>query len=272
MNLAVALFRTSIGRKIIMAVTGLVLVGFITAHLIGNLHVFGPADEMNGYSHFLQSLGPALWIFRAVVLATAVLHVWAAIVLTLENARARGPENYGFKHTIQATLASRTMRVTGLIVLFFIIYHIAHFTIGVNGEFFQGQNFKGRIAEVTLEHDFHLLGLLLVKAGTVVHDVHTMVILGFQSPIVSAFYIISVALLTVHLWHGIESMFQTLVLRTERWGRGLRMIARAYCVLYLAGNVLIVGAILGGFVQPHPAVEQVPVAETAPAAATEVQP
>lgn len=257
MNLAFALFKTSIGRKILMAVTGLILVGFITAHLIGNLHIFGPPDEINGYSHFLQSLGPVLWIFRGVVLAAAALHIWAGVVLTLENKQAR-PSEYGFKHTIQATLASRTMRITGLVVLFFILYHLAHFTVGVDGAFFQGQNFKSRIAEVTLEHDFHFVGLLLVRSGTVVHDVHTMMVRGFQSPIVSAFYLIAVALLTMHLWHGIESMFQTLGLRTGRWGSALRVLARTYCVLYLVGNFLVVGAIFFGVVQspPPPAVVQ----------------
>lgn len=250
MNLAVALFKTSIGRKIVMAVTGLALVGFVTAHLIGNLHVFGPPDEINGYSHFLQSLGPVLWIFRAVVLACAVLHVWAAVVLTLENYRAR-PDEYAFKRTIQATLASRTMRMTGLIVLFFILYHLAHFTVGLDGGFFQGQNFKSRIPEYEMQHDFHFVGLLLVRAGTVVHDVHTMMIRGFQSPIVSAFYVIAVGLLTLHLWHGIESMFQTLGLRTGRWARALQAVSRLYCVAYLAGNLIIVGAIYRGMLRPH---------------------
>lgn len=248
MNLATALFKSSIGRKIIMAVTGLVLVGFVTGHLIGNLHVFGAPDEINGYAHFLQGLGPILWLVRGFLLLCAVLHIWAAVVLTLENRRAR-PEDYGFKHTIQATLASRTMRLTGFVVLAFIAYHLAHFTIGVNGEFFQGGTFKGRLDEVTLKHDFHLAGVLLAREGTVVHDVHTMVVRGFQSPIVSGFYILAVGLLAFHLWHGVESMFQTLGLKTSTWGNALRFLARAYCVLYFLGNLTIVGGILGGFVK-----------------------
>ena len=249
MNLATALFKSSIGRKIIMAVTGLVLVGFVTGHLIGNLHVFGEPDEINGYAHFLQGLGPLLWLVRGFLLLCAVLHIWAAVVLTIENKKAR-PQEYGFRHTINATLASRTMRLTGLVVLAFIAYHLAHFTIGVNGGFFQGDTFKSRLPEVTLKEDFHLAGVLLAREGTPVHDVHTMVVRGFQSPIVSGFYIIAVGLLAFHLWHGIESMFQTLGLKTSRWGNGLRALTRAYCVLYFLGNVAIVGAILGGFVKP----------------------
>lgn len=249
MNLASALFKSSIGRKIIMAVTGLVLVGFVTGHLIGNLHVFGKPDEINGYAHFLQGLGPLLWLVRGFLLLCAGLHIWAAVVLTLDNKKAR-PEEYGFKHTIQATLASRTMRLTGLVVLAFIAYHLAHFTIGVNGGFFQGDTFKGRLPEVTLQEDFHLAGVLLAREGTVVHDVHTMIVRGFQSPIVSGFYILAVGLLAFHLWHGIESMFQTLGLRTSRWGNGLRQLTRVYCVLYFLGNLAIVGGVLGGFVKP----------------------
>lgn len=261
MNLAVALFRSSIGRKILMAATGVVLVGFVTGHMVGNLHVFGSPDELNGYAHFLQGLGPALWAVRLFLLAAVAIHIWAGVVLTLENYRARGGE-YDFKHTIQASLASRTMRITGLIVLFFLLYHLAHFSAGVGGDFTQGATFKSRLPEYVMQHDFHLLGVLLVTAGTPVDDVYSMVVRGFQSPIVSTFYIIAVGLLTVHLWHGIESMFQTLGLRTGRWSAALRGLTRAFCILYFAGNLAIPGAILLGAVQPR----NPPVAQGASAA------
>jgi succinate dehydrogenase / fumarate reductase cytochrome b subunit len=262
MNLATALFKSSIGRKILMAVTGLVLIGFVTGHLVGNLHVFGPPDEINGYAHFLQSLGPALWGIRLFLLACVVLHIWAGVALTMENWQAR-PDEYEFKHTIQATFASRAMRFTGLIVFFFILYHLTHFTIGVNGGFFQGESFKSRLPEYVLQHDFHLLGVLLVRAGTEVHDVYNMMVLGFGSPIVSAFYVIAVGLLSFHLWHGIESMFQTLGLKTNRWSACLRGAGRLYCAAYFAGNLVIVGAIFSGKIQPH-----VPGPEATPAHAS----
>jgi succinate dehydrogenase / fumarate reductase cytochrome b subunit len=112
MNLVGSLFCSTIGRKILMAVTGVLLVGFIIGHLVGNLHIFQEPDHINGYGAFLHGLGPLLWVARIGVFVAVVIHVWSATVLTLENRRARGAD-YGFKHTIQATLASRTMRATG---------------------------------------------------------------------------------------------------------------------------------------------------------------
>lgn len=251
MNLVAALFKSSIGRKIVMAVTGLVLLGFVTGHLIGNFHVFGAPEEINGYAHFLQGLGPVLWGIRLFLLACVGLHIWAAVVLTLENRKAR-PEEYNVKKWVQASLASQWMRTSGVVVLAFLIYHLLHFTIGVNNGAFVGDAFKAN-HDYVMEHDFHLVGFLMVAKGTVVHDVHHMMVQGFLNPIVAVAYIIAVGLLSFHLWHGIESMFQTLGLKTNRWSSALRFLARAYCVLYFAGNAFIVGSILSGAVPPHPA-------------------
>src|SRR3954464_10141162 len=124
------LFRSSIGRKFLMAVTGLILIAFVIGHLVGNLQVFSGPDRLNGYAHFLQSLGPTLWAARIGLLIAVGIHVWAATVLTLENHAARQTK-YGVKHTIRATLASRTMRWTGYVVFAFILYHLAHFTLGI---------------------------------------------------------------------------------------------------------------------------------------------
>lgn len=254
MNLAVALFRSSIGRKILMAVTGLLLMLWITGHLFGNLHLFEGPDAINGYAAFLQSLGPVLWIERIGLLVVAVLHIWAGVVLTIENRQARATA-YDFKHTIRATLASRAMRVTAIAVLLFIIYHLLHFTIGVNAGFFQGDTFKGALPEYEMQHDFHLFGMLLVTEGTAVHDVFSMLVLGFQNPIVAVAYIIAVGFLTFHLWHGAESMFQTLGLRTSRWLGLLHFATRAYCVIYFLGNLAVPASILLGFISPSTATE-----------------
>jgi succinate dehydrogenase / fumarate reductase cytochrome b subunit len=182
MNFVGVFFRSSIGRKIIMAVTGLILVGFVIGHLVGNLQIFQEPDHINGYGQFLHSLGPLLWIARLAIIASVVLHLWAATVLTLENSRARGAEPYGFKHTIQATLASRAMRATGYIVLAFLLYHLAHFTWGLA----QTGTYKENLPHYTMIGDYRVAGFVVVKAGTTeVLDVYNMVILGFQNPLVS---------------------------------------------------------------------------------------
>lgn len=240
------LFSSSIGRKILMAATGVILIGFVTGHLVGNLQVFQHPDHINGYAHFLQSLGPALWFVRLFLLACVVIHIWAATVLTLENKAARGTA-YGFKHTIQATLASRMMRFTGYVVLAFILYHLAHFTLGVA----QTGTFKTNLAPYLMENDYHVMGFPVVSAGAEVHDVHSMVILGFMNPVVSLFYIVAVGLLSFHLLHGVDSFFQTFGLRNAKWSGVLRKIAIVYCVLYFLGNLAIPGAVLLGRLQPQ---------------------
>lgn len=247
MNFVGSLFRSSIGRKILMALTGLILIGFVVGHLAGNLQVFQHPDHINGYGAFLHGLGPTLWFVRIIILVAAVIHIWAATVLTLENKRARGSEPYGVKHTIRATLASRTMRLTGYVVLAFIIYHLAHFTIGAA----QVDTFKDNLGRYTMESEYRIAGFPVVNAGTEVLDVHSMVILGFQNAIVSAFYILAVGLLSFHLLHGFDSMFQTLGLRSARWSAGLRTFSLIFCLLYFVGNLAIPGAVLLGKLQPR---------------------
>ena len=247
MNLVGSFFSSSIGRKILMAVTGLILIGFVIGHLVGNLQVFQDPDHLNGYAQFLHQLGPLLWVARIGLLVAVGIHIWAGIALSLENTKARGPEPYGVKHTIQATLASRTMRWTGIVVLAFLIYHLAHFTIGAA----QASTFKENLKPYTMQHEYRVAGFPVVNEGTQVHDVHSMVILGFQHPIVSLFYILAVGLLSFHLLHGLDSMFQTLGLRSTRWSGGLRTFALIFCLAYFAGNLAIPGAVLAGKLQPR---------------------
>jgi succinate dehydrogenase / fumarate reductase cytochrome b subunit len=248
MNLVGSLFSSSIGRKIIMAVTGLILIGFVIGHLVGNLQIFQAPDHINGYGQFLHSLGALLWAARLVIIASVVLHIWAATVLTLENKKARGSD-YGFKNTIRATLASRAMRWTGYIVLAFLLYHLAHFTIGAA----QAATFKENLAHYTMKEDYRVAGFVVVQAGAQVLDVYNMVIFGFQSPIVSLFYIIAVGLLSLHLLHGIDSLFQTLGLRSEKWSGALRKIAVVFCAAYFLFNLTIPASVLLGRLQPHAA-------------------
>ncbi len=249
MNLVGSLFCSSIGRKILMAVTGLILIGFVVGHLVGNLQIFQEPDHINGYGQFLHSLGALLWVARIVIIVSVVLHIWAATVLTLENKQARGTD-YGFKHTIQATLSSRAMRWTGYIVLAFLLYHLAHFTLGLA----QTGTYKENLPHYTMVGDYRVAGFVVVKAGTPeVLDVYNMVILGFQNPVVSLFYIIAVGLLSVHLLHGFDSLFQTLGLRSAKWSDVLRKLSIAFCLVYFLANLAIPGAVLTGKLQPRTA-------------------
>ncbi len=247
MNPIRALYCASIGKKFLMAVTGAVFIAFVTGHLAGNLQIFGPPDKINGYAHFLQSLGPALWGVRLVLLACVGVHIGVAVQLTIENHRAR-PQKYDFNHTIQATLASRTLRWTGGVVLAFLLYHLAQFTVG----WADAGEFKGALPGYTMTSDFHILGFPVVAKGRDVHDVYSMVFLGFSHPLISLFYIIAVGLLSVHLMHGGESLFQTLGWKSGWWAGLLRKIVILYCVLYFLGNLVIPGAILTGLARPAP--------------------
>jgi succinate dehydrogenase / fumarate reductase cytochrome b subunit len=245
MDLTRNIFGSSIGRKLIMAVTGVVLILFVVGHLVGNLQVFEDPDRINGYSHFLQSLGAVLWAVRIFLIICVVLHIWAATVLAVESRHARGDEPYAVKKWIRATVASRYMRWTGYIVLAFILYHLAQFTVGVA----QPASFKANIAHYVMKGDYHILGFTAVPAGTEVLDVRTMVIRGFSNPVVAIFYIVAVGLLSLHLLHGGESLFQTLGWRNHRWERGLRAAVTLLCAAYFLGNLAIPGGVLVGMLR-----------------------
>lgn len=229
-----------------MAVTGVILIGFITGHLVGNLQIFGEPDRINGYASFLQSLGPALWLVRLVLLATVGIHIWAAVALSLENINARGPEAYGVRKWLAATMSSRYMKHTGLVVGAFIVYHLAQFTIGVGGT-----PFKDALPAWTMLHEAKEFGIPLAAKGAEVHDVYSMVFLGFANPVVSIFYIIAMALLSLHVLHGADAMFQTIGFRNHRWATGLRRLVALYSLLYFLGSIAIPGAILTGLAKPR---------------------
>ena len=230
MNILHILFKTSLGKKFVMAVTGLILVGFIIGHLIGNLQIFLPADKINAYAHFLQGLGGALWLARIVLLVTLVLHVYVSIKLVFENKAARGGKAYDDQRTLRASYASRTMKYSGPIVFFFIVYHLLHFTV-------RGEVFGAYVPETTLAD------------GTPVHDVHSMMVIAFQNVWVSLAYIVSIGLLSLHLSHGLSSMFQSLGLRTRTWSDFLNKLAMAVSVFYFLGNLAIPVGVLSGVVK-----------------------
>ncbi|HMD60880.1 MAG TPA: succinate dehydrogenase cytochrome b subunit [Opitutaceae bacterium] len=245
MELVRNLFGSTIGKKLLMAATGLVLIGFVTGHLVGNLQVFEDPDKINGYAHLLQSLGPALWAMRILLLACVTVHIWAGTVLAIEDRKARGDEPYAVNTWIRATVSSRYMRWTGFVVLAFILYHLAQFTVGAA----QAGTFKGNLQHYTMKADYRVMGFAAVRAGTDVLDVRSMVILGFRKRVVALFYIVAVGLLSLHLLHGADSLFQTLGWRSSRWERGLKAVVALFCAAYFLGNLSIPGAALLGFLR-----------------------
>ena len=205
MNPLLRFLSSSIGRKWIVALTGLALFGFVVGHLVGNLQLFIGPESLNRYGAFLQGLGELLWAARIGLLVMVVLHIVFTIKLRAESRAAR-PERYAVTKRRSASPAARAMLLSGLMVLCFIVYHLLHFTVQVPAVNMTGQNF------VDL-HD---------AQGR--HDVYRMMILGFLNPIASGFYIIAVGLLALHLNHGIQSMFMTLGLTTGKtrplWEKG----------------------------------------------------
>lgn len=173
-------YASTIGRKVVMATTGIVLVGFITIHMIGNLLVHRGAAAMNGYAALLQSYPALVWGTRAVVLVALVFHVHAALTLS-RRARAARPERYAKLRPQVSTLAARLMRIGGLLLATFVVFHILHFTTGT------------------------ILPSLFVKG-----EPYENVVRSFSVVWVALFYLVSMAALALHLHHGIWSMFQTL--------------------------------------------------------------
>src|ERR1700737_3139862 len=127
MNPLSSFCHSSVGRKMIVAITGVILILFVVGHLLGNLQIFLGPEWINGYSQHLRDLGPLLWLVRAILLVTVLLHIYFTILLAIENRRAR-PKRYADRDYVKATFASRHMAMSGLIVLAFILYHLAHFT------------------------------------------------------------------------------------------------------------------------------------------------
>src|SRR5262245_9181534 len=198
MNLLTRIWNSSVGKKYIMALSGLVLVGFVIAHLLGNLQIFLGPEALNRYGHFLQSTPELVWPLRIGLLIMITLHIAAAVSLTQENRAAR-PVPYDCYKVVAASYASRTMFMSGLMMFVFIIYHLLHFTVQVRAVNLTGQ-------------DFHALEDMKQR-----HDIYRMMIVGYRNPLVSAFYVLGIGLLCVHLSHGISSMFQSLGLSNRTY-------------------------------------------------------
>ena len=229
MTRQLGLFRTTVGKKAVMAVTGIVLFGFVLGHLVGNLKVYqgryleGPhagAWKIDVYGEALRELGAPvlghgqlLWIVRLVLLAAVALHVWAATVLTLQSRGAR-PVRYAELTPVQSDYAARTMRWGGVLVFLFVLYHLADLTFGwANPEFVRGR-------------------------------VHDNLVASFRQPMVAGFYVVANLALGLHLFHGLWSLFQSLGWNNPRFNPWRRWFATAFAVVVTLGNLSFPLAVL----------------------------
>jgi succinate dehydrogenase / fumarate reductase, cytochrome b subunit len=219
--------HSSVGRKMFVALTGVILILFVIGHLLGNLQIFIGPDWINSYSQHLHDLGPILWMIRLFLLTAVLLHIYFTILLAIENRRAR-PENYRDRNYVKASWASRHMVVSGLVVLAFVIYHLAHFTFRTTDP---------RFALLKLDAHGH-------------YDVFSMMVYGFQNAYVSIFYIVGLFLLTLHLTHGSSSFFQSLGLNNQKLTPKLAVVGRIFAWLLFIGYVSIPIAVLLGCIKP----------------------
>lgn len=219
-------WSSSIGKKLIVALSGLFLILFLAGHLVGNLVVYMGPEAFNSYAYFLHHMahGAGIWAFRIVMLVMLGAHIVATIALTRQNKAAR--KSYEYANTIQASKSSRYMILTGLTVLAFFVYHILHFTVRAGNEY-----------------DNPALYSYLLD-GKEVHNAWKMVIDGFSVWYVSAFYIVAMTLLASHLMHGFQSVFQTLGLRSKKSAATLNQLSIAYALFIWFGFVSIPVAIL----------------------------
>ncbi|MEW6306633.1 MAG: succinate dehydrogenase cytochrome b subunit [Verrucomicrobiota bacterium] len=231
------LFKSSLGKKLIMAVTGVALFGFVVGHLLGNLQVFlgDEGEAINRYGHFLKSTPELLWGARIGLLVMVALHIWSAIKLSAENKAARPVEYAGSPTPVVATYASRTMLMSGLIIAAFVIYHLLHYTVLVKGVNLTGKDF----------HEF----FTTLRDGTRCHDVYRMMVTGFKQPAVSVFYIIAMGLLCLHLSHGLAAMFSSLGWKSKAWEAVINKFARIASGAIFIGYISIPIAILLGIVK-----------------------
>jgi succinate dehydrogenase / fumarate reductase, cytochrome b subunit len=219
-NRAPSFWGSTVGKKIVMAVTGVILFLFVIAHLAGNLQVFEGPAKLNAYGAFLHSIGELLWPARIILLICVTLHIVATVQLALRKKRAR-PVAYSRKQAIASSYASRTMYWSGPIVLAFIIFHLLHLTAGY----------------------------IHPGAAYIEGDVYHNVVSGFQVWWVSLSYIVAICLLGMHLRHGLWSMFQTVGLLQAQHTAALKAAAMIIAVLIVLGYISIPISVLLGLVK-----------------------
>jgi len=206
-------WTTTVGKKAVMAVSGVILAGFVLAHLLGNLQIFLGPDQFNGYARTLRHLPELVWPTRVILLTMVILHIWSSLQLAVVKSEAR-PVHYAKHKATGSSYASRTMYMSGPIIAAFIIYHLMQFTFGAGG---------------TPYDKF---------------DTYGNVIQGFRVPAVSIFYIIAMALLCLHLRHGLWSLFQSLGFSHPRHTPRIRLAASIVALLVFFGFASIPVAVM----------------------------
>ena len=217
-------WNSTIGKKIVMAVTGLIGVGFVIGHMLGNLQMFQSAEAMNSYAHFLKSLGGLLWLARGILLLAVILHVVAAYQLTRLREQARPVAYKGGPQKEVSTLASRTIRWGGVLLLVFIVFHILHFTT------------RDIFPEYTVEDVY----------GNVAH--------GFSIWWVTLFYVVAMLALGLHLYHGAWSSLRTLGVAKQSPNPLRRKLPLLLAVIVWLGFTAVPVAVFAGLIKPQPVV------------------
>ena len=209
----------SIALKAVMALTGLVLYGFVFVHMVGNLQLYSGPEKINKYGALLKSLPPLLWGTRITLLAAVSLHAVAAFILWRRNRAAR-PVGYASQDFQAATITSRTMFWTGPMIALFVVYHLLHLTVGS--------------VHPSFSHT----------------DVYSNVVTAFSNPAVSIFYILAMVALGFHLFHGADSLFQTLGLKTPKYEKPLEVVLMVVSAVIVVVNISFPIAVLAGLVRP----------------------
>ena len=210
-------FSSTLGKKWLMAVTGIILFGFVVGHMLGNLQIYLGQERLDHYAELLQANQAFLWAFRSVLLFSVSVHIWAAVVIWLRNRSAR-PVKYKMFQPPGLDYAARTMVWSGPIIALFIVYHVLDFTVGTaNPDFIKG-------------------------------EVYHNVIASFSNPGIALVYVAANLLLAFHLYHGLWSLFQTFGWDHARFGWIRRALAIFFSALIGAGNISIPLAVLTGIV------------------------
>ena len=213
-----SMLKSSVGRKIIMGVTGLILILFITGHVLGNMSLYAGPGGINAYAEHLHSLGPLVWVFRLIMLVLFAVHITFGVQLSLEN-RTATPVNYAIKKRMKTTFSSESMLYTGLILLAFLIYHLLHFTVQITNPAISSHN--------------------LPLDAAMRPDVYSMVVLSFQKTAIALIYIVAMIALFLHLTHGLSSFVQTLGWNNGPSQEKVTLIGKLVAVVFLLGYVAI---------------------------------